>query len=92
MTPADTFPHSPSTSRSHQVDHTETFLHGAAAAGAGQSRVGNYGPMTIRHHRIKTFGGWQVKQPFPGIYLWRDPFGAYYLVDHSGTRRLPQTA
>lgn len=92
MTPADTFPHSPSTSRSQQIDHTEAFVHGAAAEGAGQSRVGNYGPMTIRHHRIKTFGGWQVKQPIAGIYVWRDPFGALYLVDHSGTRRLPRAA
>ena len=33
-----------------------------------------------------------MKQPFPGIYVWRDPYGATYLVDHSGTRRLPQTA
>ncbi len=90
MTPADTFPHSPSTSRSQQIDHTEAFVHGAAAEGAGQSRVGNYGPMTICHHRIKTFGGWQVKQPFAGIYLWRDPHGAYFLVDHSGTRRVAQ--
>jgi len=39
-------------------------------------------------HRIKPFGGWAAKQPFPGIYLWRDPYGAMYLVDHSGTRRL----
>ena len=41
------------------------------------------------HHRIKTHGDWQVKQPFPGLYLWRDPHGATYLVDHTGTRRLP---
>ena len=54
--------------------------------------MGNYGPMTIRHHRIKTFGGWQVQQPFPGIYLWRDPFGALYLVDHTGTRRIGDAA
>jgi hypothetical protein len=54
--------------------------------------VGNYGPMTITHHRIKTFAGWQVEQPFPGIYLWRDPFGALYLVDHTGTRRLDLAA
>jgi hypothetical protein len=44
--------------------------------------------MTTGHHRIKTHGGWQVQQPFPGIYLWRDPHGAMYLVDHTGTRRL----
>jgi hypothetical protein len=50
--------------------------------------VGNYGPMTRTHHRIKTHGNWDVQQPFPGIYLWRDPHGAHYLVDHTGTRRL----
>ena len=36
----------------------------------------------------KTFGKWQVQQPFPGIYLWQDPYGATYLIDHTGTRRL----
>jgi hypothetical protein len=92
MTPADTFPFSSSTSRSHQIDHTEPYRHGVAAKGAGQSRLGNYGPMTTTHHRIKTFGGWAVKQPFPGIYLWRDPHGATYLVDHTGTRALGHTA
>ena len=88
MTPADTFPYATNTSRSQQIDHTVAFRHGAAAKGAGQSRVGNYGKLTVLHHRIKTFTGWQVQQPFPGIYIWRDPFGAFYLVDHTGTRRL----
>ena len=45
--------------------------------------------MTTIHHRIKTHGRWQVQQPYPGIYVWRDPHGAFYLVDHTGTRRLP---
>lgn len=27
--------------------------------------------------------------PFPGIFVWRDPHGATYVVDHSGTRRIP---
>jgi hypothetical protein len=44
--------------------------------------------MSTPHHRPKTFGRWTVKQPFPGIYLWRDPYGALYLVDHTGTRAL----
>ena len=48
--------------------------------------------MTIHHHRIKTFGGWQVQQAFAGIHLWRDPFGALYLVDHTGTRRIGNAA
>ena len=51
--------------------------------------MGDYGPMTIAHHRIKTHGeGWVVKQPYPGIYIWRYHHGAFYLVDHTGTRRL----
>ena len=82
MTPADTFPFASSLSRKKQVDHTVPHDQG------GESGIGNYGPMTIRHHRIKTHGGWQVKQPFPGIYVFRDPHGAFYLVDHTGTRRL----
>jgi hypothetical protein len=87
MTPADTFPYSTSL-RPHQIDHTQPFTHGPEAIGAGQSRIGNYGPMTTRHHRLKTHGDWTVKQPFPGIYLWQDPHGQMYLVDHTGTRTL----
>jgi len=67
------------------------FRHGPEAAGAGQSRIGNYGPMTREHHRIKTFGCWEVKQPYPGIHLWRDPHGRLYLADHTGTRRATAT-
>jgi hypothetical protein len=85
MTPADTFPYGSSLSRQMQLDHTKAY---DPKGPPGQSAIGNYGPMTIPHHRIKTHGGWDVKQPFPGIYLWRDPHGGYYLVDHTGTRRL----
>jgi uncharacterized protein Smg (DUF494 family) len=85
MTPADTFPYGSSLSRKQQVDHTEAYDPNGPP---GQSGIGNYGPMTIPHHRIKTHGGWDVKQPFPGIYVWRDPHGGYFLVDHTGTRRL----
>lgn len=70
-----------------QVDHTDPYVRGGRR---GQSRVGNYGPMTTTHHRIKTHGSWQVRQPFPGIFVWRDPHGAFYVVDHTGTRRLPR--
>ncbi|WP_344154624.1 HNH endonuclease signature motif containing protein [Nocardioides koreensis] len=84
MTPADTFPYASCTTRTKQVDHTVPHARG------GVTGVGNYGPMTIPHHRIKTHGRWQVQQPYPGLYLWRDPHGAFYLVDHTGTRRLPR--
>lgn len=91
MTPADTFPFSSSLSP-QQIDHTVPYVQGAAAVGSGQSRIGNYGPLRTFHYRIRTFGRWTVKQPFPGIYLWRDPYGQLYLVDHTGTRRLDQAA
>ena len=87
MTPADTFPFGSSLSRKKQVDHTEEYdEHGPP----GQSGIGNYGPLTTPHHRIKTHGGWDVKQPFPGIYVWKDEHGAFFLVDNTGTRRLPR--
>ena len=91
MTPADIFPFASSTDRGKQIDHTVPYQHGPDRPD-GQSALGNYGPMTTFHHRIKTFGGWTVKQPFPGVYLWRDPHGALYLVDHTGTRRLKAAA
>jgi hypothetical protein len=87
MTPADIFPFAASTSRGMQVDHTEEYQHGPGAP-PGQSRIGNYGPMVAFHHRIKTHSGWDVEQPFPGIYVWRDPYGAFYVADHTGTRRV----
>ncbi|HEX6150738.1 DUF222 domain-containing protein [Nocardioides sp.] len=90
MCPADVFPFAPNTSRDKQIDHTVPYQH--SPPGAGQSRIGNYGPMTFFHHRVKTHGSWQVRQPYPGIYIWRDPYGVYYLVDHTGTRRLRTAA
>ncbi|WP_126688180.1 hypothetical protein [Nocardioides ferulae] len=88
MTPADVFPWGSNTSRRKQIDHTEPWQPDGPP---GQSRIGNYGPLTAFHHRLKTHANWDVKQPFPGIYLWRDPHGGHYLVDHTGSRRLPNT-
>jgi hypothetical protein len=93
MTPADCFPWATATVNESggwtgmQIDHTDAWKPGRP----DQSRIGNYGPLTQRHHNLKTHGGWQVQQPFPGIYIWRDPHGAYYLVDHTGTRSLGNT-
>ena len=85
MTPADIFPFATNLTRNKDVDHTEEF-DPDAEEGAGQSRVGNYGPMTRSTTGSRPTRKWQVKQPFPGIYVWRDEHGAYYLVDHTGTR------
>lgn len=94
MTPADIFPYASSTAATMQVDHTEPFQHIGrdGARPKGQSRVGNYGQMVTIHHRIKTHGAWDAKQPYPGVFVWRDPYGAYYVVDHTGTRRVEEAS
>ncbi|ANH36659.1 hypothetical protein I601_0205 [Nocardioides dokdonensis FR1436] len=89
ISPADVFPFSSCTSDTMQVDHTVPY---ASDGDGGLSEVGNYGPMTTTHHRIKTFTRWRLKQPFPGVFIWRDPHGALYLVDHTGTRRIDRAA
>ena len=87
LTPADTFPYGACLDREvMQDDHTVP----CDPRVPGVSGIGNYGPMTTTHHRIKTHGRWQVQQPFPGIYVWRDQYGTTYLVDNTGTRALPK--
>jgi hypothetical protein len=97
MTPADVFPfasahvNQPGGWTSAHIDHTIAWKP-APESGEEEmlSRIGNYGPMIAFHHRVKTHGGWQVKQPFPGIFVWRHPQGLLFLVDHRGTRVLPE--
>jgi len=89
-TPADCSPFSSSTSRKVDIDHTDEY--DAAPEDAQEkdfkSRLDNYGPLGRFNHRLKTHGHWTVKQPFGGIYLWRDPHGHVYLVDHTGTHKV----
>ena len=89
-TPADCFPYSSDTSGRGDLDHT--LAHRPAPAGAGEqaflSCLDNYGPLGRFHHRIKTHGRWVVRQPFGGIYLWRDPHGQIYLTDHTGSHKV----
>jgi len=54
--------------------------------------MGNLGPLTRSSHRLKTHGRWRLKQPEPGVYLWRSPHGWLYLVDHTGTHSLGKSA
>jgi len=83
-TPADCFPYSATVSRGLDIDHTRKWTAGQP----GMSRLDNYGPLGRFNHRVKTHGRWTVRQPFAGIYLWRDPHGQLYLVDHTGTHKL----
>ncbi len=88
MSPADTFPYASCLSRKMDLDHTIPYVHPDDGGPPGQTGIGKLGPLTRHHHRIKTHSRWQVKQPFPGIYLWRSPHGRHWLVDHTGTHRL----
>ena len=54
--------------------------------------MGNTGLIVRFHHRVKTHGRWRLKQPEPGMFLWRSPHGWIFLVDHNGTHRLGNSA
>jgi hypothetical protein len=45
--------------------------------------------MTRFGHRVKTHGrGFRLRQPEPGIYLWRTPHGYRFRTDHTGSHPL----
>ena len=91
-TPADVFPYSSSTSRAMDLDHTDPYLDPGDDGPPGQTRADNLAPMTRHHHRIKTHGRWQVRQPFNGVFVWRSPHNRYFVVDHGGTSRIATSA
>ncbi|WGX94587.1 HNH endonuclease signature motif containing protein [Nocardioides sp. L-11A] len=83
--PADVFPFAANTTRNVDLDHAVPYSEG------GPTSIGNLGPLTRTHHRVKTHAGWEARHPFPGIVIWRDPYGAHYLIDPTGTRRVTPT-
>jgi hypothetical protein len=85
--PASCFPYAPSTQRM-DLDHTKAYLPPAQGGLPGQTGVHNLGPMSRFEHRIKTHSRWQVRQPEPGVWLWRSPHHNYYLVTNTGTHNL----
>jgi hypothetical protein len=89
--PADVFPYAAAVSRSIDLDHTIPYLSPDKGGPPGQTRLGNLGPHVRRHHNQKTHGGWQVRQPEPGTWLWRSPHRRIYLVNTSGTHPLGDT-
>jgi hypothetical protein len=86
--PADVFPYAAAVSRKIDVDHTIRYLSPDRGGPPGQTKIGNLGPHVRRHHRCKTHGGWQVRQPEPGTWVWRSPQRRIYLVNASGTHPL----
>ena len=88
----DVFPYAAAVSRGIDLDHTVPYLDPDEGGPPGQTRIGNLGPYVRRGHRLKTHGRWEVRQPEPGIWLWRSPHRRIYLVNASGTHPLGDTA
>ena len=89
--PADVFPYAAGVSRRMDIDHTIPYLSLHEGGPPGQTRIGNLGPHVRRNHRVKTHGGWQVRQPEPGRWLWRSPHRRIYMVNATGTHPLGDT-
>jgi hypothetical protein len=89
--PADVFPYAAAVSRSIDVDQTIPYLSPDRGGPSSQTRIGNLGPQTRRHHQHKTHGGRQVRQPEPGTWIWRSPHKHIYLGNASGTHPLGDT-
>jgi hypothetical protein len=86
--PASCFPWSTVVSRRIDLDHTIPYRKGPP----GQTWLGNLGPLGRTEHRIRTHGGWQVRQPVPGSYLWRSAYGYVFLVNRTGTHALGKSS
>ena len=54
------------------LDHTRDHARG------GTTVRENLGPGCARHHRFKHELGWQLAQPYPGIFEWTSPLGQVY--------------
>ena len=89
--PADVFPYAAAVNRRIDLDHTIPYISPDRGGPPGQTRIGNLGPYLRRHHNYKTHGGWQVRQPEPGTWLWRSPHRRIYLVNANGTQPLGDT-
>ncbi len=90
--PASVYPWSQTLSRTLDrtldLDHTRPYLAPSRGGPPGQTHLGNLGPLARREHRHKTFGHLHVRQPAPGIYLWRSRHGWIWLVTNTGTHPL----
>jgi hypothetical protein len=84
----DCFPWTPRTATRDGVDYDHAVPYDDTGP-PGQTGPHNSGPLRRRHHRTKTHGGYTTRVVGPGRHLWRTPHGRAFLVDHTGTTRLP---
>jgi hypothetical protein len=86
--PADVFPYAAGVTRRVDLDHTIPYRPPDHGGPSGQTAIAKLGPLNRFQHRVRTFGGWAVRQPEPGQWLWRSPHGRIYLVNTTGTHPL----
>ena len=86
--PTSGFPFSPSMSRRMDLDHTDPYRPPDRGGPPGQTGVGKLNRLTRHEHRVKTHSHWRVRQPGPDTFVWRSPYGAYFLVTRAGSQKL----
>jgi len=65
------------------LDHTTEYRPQPGAdpdAPLGRTDADNLGPVCHRHHRLKTDGGFRLRQLEPGLFEWITPTGHRYLT------------
>ena len=82
-------PYTPRTDTRDTVDYDHAIPYDDTGP-PGQTGPHNSGPLRRRHHRTKTHGGFTTRVVGPARHLWRTPHGLTYLVDHTGTTRIPE--
>lgn len=90
--PRDVFPFGVNAGRTKDIDHPVPYRPPDDGGPPGQTGAHNAAPMTRFHHRIKTFGRWRVTQLGIGSYLWHSPHDHCWLVDATGTHKVPSAA
>jgi hypothetical protein len=86
--PTDVFPFATGDARGADLDHTVPYTPVDDGGPPGQTSTSNLGPQRRFQHRLKTHGGWRVRQVAEGVFLWRTPHGRHFLVDQAGTTRI----
>ncbi|GAB2991251.1 DUF222 domain-containing protein [Actinotalea caeni] len=77
-----TFPFCQRRARAADVDHRTPYRVTRTTSTLGTHKL------CRKHHRAKDKGGWRVASPAPGIWLWRSPAGACWLVTNGVTAPL----
>jgi hypothetical protein len=85
--PASCFPYATGVLRM-DLDHTKAYLPMIRGGPPGQTGIHGLGPLGRTEHRIKTHSRWRVRQPEPGVWIWRSPHRNHYLVTNAGTHHL----